>query len=170
MAREFDDLESESRPRPGRLQPVDPSVDTFRRRFAPFSSDPMGDQIEDALRRDQGRPVRPGTRERFGDPTKVIAGAIPTAEPPLPEGFSYVDVPEQKLPTGFEYVDVPVSGNKVERFLKNLTPGGPISGAIALARTAGQAAQGARPDLLTNPENAIPEAVQGGIADRSEAL
>ena len=54
--------------------------------------------------------------------------------------------------------------NKLQRFLKNVTPAGPISGMIGLARTAGQAAQGARPDLLTNPENAIPEAVWGSVA------
>ena len=46
MAREFDYLQP-NEPRWGRLNPVDPSVDTFRQRWAPFSSDPVGDYIEE---------------------------------------------------------------------------------------------------------------------------
>jgi hypothetical protein len=52
---------------------------------------------------------------------------------------------------------------KRDRFLQNFTVQGPVSGVMGLIRSAGQAAQGQRPDLLTNPEGAIPEAVQGSV-------
>lgn len=157
--------------RPGRLNPADPAVDTFRQRFAPFSSDPVGDFIEQQ-RLMPRRTIVPGTRERFGDPTKVIAGDVPTPDTPadfaLPRGFT---VPQQQaapedfpLPKGFTPVDEGQRGNKLQRFLKNVTPEGPISGVIGLMRTAGEAAHGQRPDLLTNPENAVPEAVTGMAA------
>ena len=77
MAREFDYLQP-NEPRWGRLNPVDPSVDTFRQRWAPFSSDPVGDYIEEQQRMPPPRIAPPGTRERYGDPTKVLsmAGAV----------------------------------------------------------------------------------------------
>jgi len=170
MATRFDQLESDTIPpalgRAGRLNPVDPSVDTFRQRFAPFSSDPVGDYIEQQP--PPGRPVMPGTRERFLDPSKVIAGPMPTpdtpTEFPVPKGFTPIDESKEfPVPKGFTPVDEP----KLQRFLKNVEPKGPISGLIGLVRTAGEAAQGQRPDLLTNPENAIPEAVTGALAGTS---
>lgn len=82
------------------------------------------------------------------------------AKQELPPGYSYSN--ETKgLPPGYSYSEGGGEGSKISRFLQNVTPRGPISGIIGLARTAGQAAQGQRPDLMTNPENAIPEAVQG---------
>jgi hypothetical protein len=77
----------------------------------------------------------------------------------LPEG-AVLEPPIKGLPEGATLE--PPSGSKTERFLENVTPQGPISGLIALIRTSSQAAKGQRPDLLTNPEGAIPEAVQGG--------
>jgi len=107
--------------RPGSLEPLgpyrgaqDPSVDTFEQRFnpkAPYKKElPYG--------------VPPGTRERFGDPSKVIADvsgrvppslSVPYANSPvgknsdkqpyqveLPEGFSLEPPrPQIELPEGF---------------------------------------------------------------------
>lgn len=169
MATHFDNLESEVPPslgRPGRLKPVDPSVDTFRQRFAPFSSDPVGDQIEEQMRTPPARIAPPGTRERFGDPTKVLAGATPQGEAKSFDMPGLSREPPKAPADGFDIPELthePPQTSKLQRFLKNVTPEGPISGIIGLARTAGEAAQGQRPDLMTNPENAIPEAVQGGV-------
>lgn len=260
MSREFDELQSRRRaqrsgtepydlpgfsrgtPPPYRTYPKDPAENTFRQRFAPFSSDPIGDFIEEQRLQGRGTPVRPGTQERFGDPTKVISENIPPqlgaplarARAPVPEttgSSSMATSPGLRLPEGGQdlgtgagalpppsYLDliqrlqedrnraqgivpgraeggkvaanqpytvgergketfVPepetwnvdspetwsVDKSKTERFLGNVTPQGPISGIISLMRTAGQAAQGQRPDLLTSPEGAIPEAVQGMV-------
>ena len=99
--------------RPGSLEPLppysepqDPSVDTFDQRFAP---DAPQNQKERQYQ------VPPGYRERYGDPTKVIAdasGRIPATgkksdEQPyhsLPPGFKFVD-DEKPLPPGFKFVD-----------------------------------------------------------------
>lgn len=133
--KEFDLLRSTARPRI--TNPVDPSVDTFKQRFAPFSNDPT-----DALQVDPfpERIIRPGTRERFGDPTKVISSLPPTLNAPMrrePEaralggpvtaGQPYVVgengpevvVPKQdgtvqtaasELPPGFRFADEPAPG------------------------------------------------------------
>ena len=52
------------------LRPADPAADTFDARFGAW------DDIQQLLQlqRQQGVPIRPGTQERFGDPTKVISG------------------------------------------------------------------------------------------------
>lgn len=81
MAREFDELQSMMARRRGRSNPQDPSVDTFRERFAPFSTDPSGD-LRELIEKEQkfregDTPVRPGRKERYGDPTKVISQYIP---------------------------------------------------------------------------------------------
>lgn len=83
-------------------------------------------------------------------PVRKLPSGLPPGYSAIPEG----------LPPGYS---VEGEGSKAGRFLQNVTPQGPISGLISLIRTAGQAAQGQRPDLLTNPENAIPEAVQGAV-------
>ena len=102
----------------------------------------------------------------------------------IPQGFRYLDEPTppgapfgSDLPPGFVYLDTPAGSSqsaapassgagapsKTERFLQGFTVQGPISGLMGLVRSAGQAAQGQRPDLLTNPEGAIPESVWGGL-------
>lgn len=83
--------------RPRRLSTVDPSADTFRQRFEPFSSDYMGDALEESLRRHRNIPrtiIKPGYQERFGDPTKVIAGAQDYADGgEVALGSTYSSVP-----------------------------------------------------------------------------
>jgi hypothetical protein len=55
-------------PRKVPFTPADPSRDTFDQRFNP------NDVLREYLDQQRGlRPVRPGTRERFGDPSKVIS-------------------------------------------------------------------------------------------------
>lgn len=222
---------------------------SFDQRWGPYDLPPVPDDARDELRRrlEQDMLIRapggtiPGTRERLGDPTKIISQlgqlppslgsadrvrtreAIPSGSPEqigagagnlsssptldvieqllkdqrlrqgipgrqqggpvvagrpyvvgeggpevfLPQGFKW-DQPEAQpsLPQGFKW-DEPGLKAKTERFLEKVTPQGPISGLISLIRTAGQAAQGQRPDLLTNPEGAIPEVVQGSPAAMS---
>ena len=109
MASRFDELQSEVRRRPdeadpsslqgnmrspvapppyelappSRLNPQDPSTDTFDQRFYMFP-----------LPAAPGRPVLPGTQERFLDPSKVIST--------LPPGYSFTRVaasnPDQRTP------------------------------------------------------------------------
>jgi hypothetical protein len=63
------------RPQRNRLNPADPSRDTFDQRFNP------NDVLREYLDQQRGlRPVRPGTQERFGDPSKVISQ---DTQPPL---------------------------------------------------------------------------------------
>jgi hypothetical protein len=62
-------------PRRVPFTPADPSRDTFDQRFNP------NDVLREYLDQQRGlRPIRPGTRERFGDPSKVISQDTP---PPL---------------------------------------------------------------------------------------
>jgi hypothetical protein len=107
------------------LRPVDPSADTFRKRFEPFSSDPIGDKIIEQLnqqRRLPGTPVAPGYQERYGDPTKVISeadtgtksDASSNAPAPMtaPKGFVFADEPPAPTqasvpPKGFVFADEP---------------------------------------------------------------
>ena len=117
MAREFDYLQP-NEPRWGRLNPVDPSVDTFRQRWAPFSSDPVGDYIEEQQRMPPPRIAPPGTRERYGDPTKVLSmagGGTPksdTEQPyAVPKGFKFDEAPPSAVPKGFVF-DEPVETAK----------------------------------------------------------
>jgi len=105
MAREFDYLQP-NEPRWGRLNPVDPSVDTFRQRFAPFSSDPVGDYIEEQQRQPPPRIAPPGTRERFGDPSKVLSmagGGTPKSDTQQPYAADAGDT----LPAGARLVEDP---------------------------------------------------------------
>lgn len=85
MAREFDELRSMQRPR---LRVRDPSTDTFKQRYAPFGT------IDDVLDDDPGSPIRPGTRERFLDPSKVISQNIP----PSPSASNMKQFPLQRAP------------------------------------------------------------------------
>ena len=86
MAREFDELRSMQRPR---LRVQDPSGDTFKQRYAPFGT------IDDLLDpSDQGKAIRPGTRERFLDPSKVISQNIP----PSPSATNMKQFPLQQAP------------------------------------------------------------------------
>lgn len=122
MAREFDQLESMvtppslNGPQRRRVVPADPMVDTFRQRYAPFSSDPAGDYIEER-EKIPARVIQPGTGERFGDPTKVISDASPDSvragqqSAQLPPGFKFTDEPPAQAPTelpkGFKWLDTP---------------------------------------------------------------
>lgn len=94
-------------------------------------------------------PDRPGT---------IVADASGS----LPAGAKFDEEPVM-LPPGAKFDDESTS-EKAARVFQNVKPEGPISGLLSLIRTAGQAAKGQRPDLLVNPEGAIPEAVQGAVA------
>jgi hypothetical protein len=126
--------------------------------------------LEPVSGRAQGGPITAGRPYVVGEqgPEVVVPQQSGTVVPTqvaqaLPPGYSYVEEPP--LPSGFSYVDeTPEKPSKVSRFLEKVTPEGPISGVLSLMRTAGQAVQGQRPDLLTQPEGAIPEAVQGMVA------
>lgn len=69
MAREFDMLQSVNR-RQFYPQPQDPSVDTFRQRFAPFSNS-LEDVLDEIMKSGNDRYIVPGT-PRFMDPSKII--------------------------------------------------------------------------------------------------
>ena len=87
MAREFDELRSMQRPR---LRTQDPSADTFKQRYAPFGT--IDDLLDES---DRGKPIRPGTRERFLDPSKVISQNIP----PSPSATNMKQFPLQQPET-----------------------------------------------------------------------
>ncbi len=132
----------------------------------------------------------PAAGQRYaqaGGPTTDASESVARPATSLPPGFRFIDeAPKATLPPGFRFIDQaarPVSesgppasavpgqppdagvGEKIGRFLENVQPHGPISGLIALGRTAGEAAQGRRPDLLTEQgiESAIPEAVSAAV-------
>jgi hypothetical protein len=69
MAREFDMLEPVNR-RQFYVQPQDPSVDTFRQRFAPFGNS-LEDLLDEIMKKGNDRYMVPGT-PRFMDPSKIM--------------------------------------------------------------------------------------------------
>jgi hypothetical protein len=173
MAREFDYLQP-NEPRWGRLNPVDPSVDTFRQRFAPFSSDPVGDYIEEQQRQPPPRIAPPGTRERFGDPSKVLSmagGGTPksdTEQPyAVPKGFQFDEAPPSAVPKGFVF-DEPVEPKAAPPAKPSPLAGVTLSAdpaeqarevaAIATSRATRGRTEGPVTDAITN---LIPEWVAG---------